>query len=55
MTHVKDIFRKPLMMLPVLVALGFMLTASLGSSTTAEPQNIPPEALLPDIAKRQSS
>ncbi len=50
MTYVKNIFRKPLMMLPVLAAIGFMLTASLGSSITAEPQNVPPEALLPDIS-----
>jgi hypothetical protein len=27
-----------------------MLTASLGSNVTAEPQNVPPEALLPDIS-----
>lgn len=38
------------MMLPVLVAIGFMLTVSLGSNITAEPQNVPPEALLPDIS-----
>ena len=50
MTYVKNIFRKPLMMLPVLAAIGFMLTASLGSSVTAESHNVPPEALLPDIS-----
>ena len=49
MTYVKNIFQKPLMMFLVLAAIGFMLTVSLGSST-AEPQNVPPEALLPDIS-----
>ncbi len=49
MTFSKTIFRKPLMMLPVLVAIGFMLTVSLGSSITAEPQNVPTDALLPDV------
>jgi len=37
------------MMLPVFAAIGFMLTASLGSAITAEPQNVPETALLPDI------
>lgn len=37
------------MMLPVLAAIGLMLTASLGSSITAEPQNVPETALLPDV------
>jgi len=37
------------MLLPVLVAIGFMLTASLGSTISAEPQNIPEDALLPDV------
>jgi hypothetical protein len=50
MTYTHNIFRKPLMMFPVLAAIGFMLTASLGSSITAEPQNIPGTALLPDIS-----
>ena len=38
------------MLIPVLVAIGFMLTTSLGYTITAEPQNVPPEALLPDIS-----
>lgn len=50
MTYVKNIFRKPLMMVTILAAIGFMLTASLSSSITAEPQNVPPEALLPDMS-----
>lgn len=37
------------MMLPVLAAIGFMLTASLGSGIIAEPQNVPENALLPDV------
>jgi len=37
------------MMLPVLAAIGFLLTASLGSDIIAEPQNVPNNALLPDI------
>jgi len=45
----KTIFRKPLMMLSVLAAIGFMLTTSLGSSITAESQEIPDGALLPDM------
>ena len=49
MTYTRNIFQKPLLMLPVLAAIGFMLTASLSSSITAEPQNIPETALLPDI------
>ncbi len=36
-------------MLPVLAAIGFMLTVGLGSNISAEPQNVPDEALLPDI------
>lgn len=36
-------------MLPVIVAIGFMLTGPLGSSITAEPQNVPDDALLPDV------
>ena len=47
MTYTHNIFRKPLMMLPILVAIGVMLTASLDSNITAESQNVPPEALLP--------
>ena len=38
------------MMILVLAAISFMLTVSLGSNITAEPQNVPPEALLPDIS-----
>lgn len=38
------------MMIPVLAAIGFMLTATLGSSITAEPQNVHPDAILPDIS-----
>ena len=37
------------MMLPVLTAIGFMLTASLGTYSDAEPQNVPIDALLPDV------
>ena len=49
MTYTHNIFRKSLMMLPVFAAIGFMLTATLSSSITAEPQNVPENALLPDI------
>lgn len=37
------------MILPVLVAIGFMLTTTIGSNITAEPQNVPEDALLPDV------
>ncbi len=36
-------------MLPVIVAIGFMLTGPLGSNITAEPQGVPDNALLPDV------
>ena len=36
-------------MLPVIVAIGFMLTGPLGSDIIAEPQNVPDNALLPDV------
>jgi hypothetical protein len=36
-------------MLSVIVAIGFMLTGPLGSNITAEPQNVPDNALLPDV------
>ena len=37
------------MMFPVLVTIGFMLTASLSSNITAELQNVSEDALLSDI------
>ena len=49
MTYTQNIFRKSLIMLPVIVAIGFMLTGPLGSNITAEPQNVPDNALLPDV------
>lgn len=49
MTYTQNIFQKSLMMLPVIVAIGFLLIGPLGSSITAEPQNVPDDALLPDV------
>ena len=49
MTYTQNIFRKSLIMLPVIVAIGFMLTGPLGSDIIAEPQNVPDNALLPDV------
>ncbi len=49
MIYSKTIFQKKLMILPALVAIGFMLTVSLDSNVTAEPQDVPSDALLPDI------
>ena len=50
MTISRTIIQKQLIILPVIVAIGFILTVSLDSDISAEPQNIPPEALLPDIS-----
>ena len=49
MTYTQKIFQKPFLILPVLVAIGFMLTIGVNSSTIAEPQNVPDNALLPDV------